>query len=234
MSGPLRFPLVCFDLDGTLVNDTIFIWKTLHESFATDAAARRRARDDYFAGRISYARWFETDLELLDRAGATRPAILGVLDGLRPMTGARETLDELRRRGHRLAVISGSLDIVLHRLFPTQRFDHVLINRIAFAADGRIEGGTPTPFDLEHKAAGLRELCRREGIGPDRAAFVGDNSNDLWIAREAGLSIAFNCKSEELRRACAEEVREKDLRGILPLLAHSTKIAESPIVRYRS
>jgi len=219
MSCVPRFPLICFDLDGTLVDDTIFIWKTLHERFATDAAARRRARADYFAGRIPYARWFETDLELLERAGATKPAILLVLDELRPMNGARETLDELRRRGHHLAVISGSLDIVLERLFPEFRFDHVLINRIAFAVDGRIEGGTPTPYDIENKAAGLLELCRREGIGTERAAFVGDNSNDLWIAREAGLAIAFNCKSEELRRTCAAEVREKDLRKILPLLA---------------
>jgi phosphoserine phosphatase len=219
MNGPLRFPLVCFDLDGTLVDDTIFIWQTLHERFATDAADRRRAREDFFAGRIPYARWFETDLELLDRAGATREAVLAVLDELRPMAGSRETIDELRRRGHRLAVISGSLDIVLEHLFPARLFDHVLINRIAFAADGRIAGGTPTPFDLEGKAAGLRELCRREGIGTERAAFVGDNGNDLWIAREAGLAIAFNCKSEELRAACGAEVREKDLRGILPLLA---------------
>jgi phosphoserine phosphatase len=219
MSGALRFPLVCFDLDGTLVDDTIFIWKTLHERFATDVAARGRARDDFFSARISYARWFETDLELLDRAGATRTAILRVLDELRPMAGARETLDELRGRGHRLAVISGSLDIVLDRILPEQRFDHVLINRIAFDADGRIQGGTPTPYDLENKAAGLRELCRREGIEVSQSAFVGDNVNDLWIAREAGRSIAFNCKSEELRRACGAEVREKDLRGILPLLS---------------
>jgi phosphoserine phosphatase len=219
MNRDLRYPLVCFDLDGTLVDDTVFIWQTLHERFGTDRAARRRARDDFFAGRIAYARWFETDLELLDRAGATKPAILLVLDDLRQMAGARETLAELRRRGHRLAVISGSLDIVLERVFPDLCFDHVLINRIRFNADGRIEGGTPTSYDLEHKAAGLRELCRREGIGTDRTAFVGDNVNDLWIAREAGLSIAFNCKSGELRRACGAEVREKDLRGILPLLA---------------
>jgi len=215
----LEYPLVCFDLDGTLVDDTVFIWKTLHERFATDAAARRRAHDDHFAGRISYARWFETDLELLDRAGATRDGILRVLDDLRPMAGAGETLAELRRRGHRLAVISGSLDIVLEHLFPGQRFDHVLINRVVFAAGGRIAGGTPTPFDLEGKAAGLRELCRREGIATRQAAFVGDNVNDLWVAREAGLAIAFNCKSEELRRACHAEVAGRDLRGILEIVS---------------
>jgi len=217
MSG-LRFPLVCFDLDGTLVDDTIFIWKTLHERLGTDPVARRQAREDYFAGRIPYRRWFEIDLELLDAAGATEGRIIEVVDELRPVAGAREALGELRRRGHKLAVVSGSLDIVVRRLFSDVAFDHVLINTIEFDQRGRIAGGVPTPFDLEGKADGLAELCRREGITAAQAAFVGDNGNDLWIARAAGLAIAFNCKSDELRAACDAEVAGGDLRGVLDLI----------------
>jgi len=214
MSG-LRFPLVCFDLDGTLVDDTIFIWKTLHEQLGTDPVARREAREDYFAKRISYRRWFEIDLELMAAVGATEERIVEVVDQLRPVTGARETLAELRRRGHALAIVSGSLDIVVRRLFGDVEFEHVLINTIEFDERGRIAGGEPTPYDLEGKADGLLELCRREGITAERAAFVGDNSNDLWIARAAGLSVAFNCKSDELRQVCDVEVPGDDLQGIL-------------------
>lgn len=214
----MRYPLVCFDLDGTLVDDTIFIWKSLHEHFRTDAVRRKRAHDDYFSGEITYRQWFECDLELLDEAGATRREIEAVLDRLRAMPHSHATLETLKERGHRIAVISGSLDIVIGRLFPDVEFDHVLINRIEFGPDGRISGGTPTPYDLEGKAEGLKELCRLEGIETSRAAFVGDNSNDLWIAREAGLSIAFNCKSDELRAVCDVELRGKDLFGLLELL----------------
>lgn len=217
MSG-LRFPLVCFDLDGTLVDDTIFIWKTLHERLGTDPVVRRQAREDYFAGRISYRRWFEVDLELLSAVGATEQRIRAVLDELRPMTGAHETLAELRRRGHKLAIISGSLDIVVHHLFGDLELDHLLINTIEFDTRGRIAGGEPTPYDLEGKADGLVEVCRREGLSTEQAAFVGDNSNDLWIARAAGLAIAFNCKSDELRRVCAAEVAGSDLRPVLELI----------------
>ncbi len=214
----LRYPLVCFDLDGTLVDDTVYIWQTLHEHFGTDAAARRRAHDDYLAGRLPYPGWFAADLELLDRAGATEKAIRELLASLRPMRGARETLAELARRGHRLAVISGSLDIVVEALFAEVEFDHVLINRIEFDRAGRISGGTPTLYDLEGKADGLREICRRERLSTSRAAFVGDNVNDIWVAREAGLSIAFNCKSDELRSCCKAEVTGNDLREVLELV----------------
>mgnify|MGYP006294125071 CR=1 FL=1 len=215
----LDYPLVCFDLDGTLVDDTVYIWKTLHEHFCTDPVARQRAYDDYHAGTLSYPGWFAHDLELLDRAGADEPRIRALLGALRPMAGARETLDTLARRGHRLAVISGSLDIVVDALFADVPFVHVLVNRIAFAPDGRIRGGTPTPYDLEGKADGLREICRRERIPTSRAAFVGDNSNDVWVAREAGRAIAFNCKSDALRDASDFEVEGKDLRAVLALLS---------------
>jgi phosphoserine phosphatase len=214
----LRYPLVCFDLDGTLVDDTIFIWKTLHEHFATDTVKRENAHRDYFAGRIAYREWFECDLELLIAAGATRARIFDLLDDLRLMPFAVETLNELKERGHKLAIISGSLDVVVEHLLGEIEFDHVLINHIEFDSDGRISGGAPTPYDLKGKADGLVELCRREGISTSRAAFVGDNSNDVWIARKAGLAIAFNCRSEELRAVCDREVRQDEMRLIPDLL----------------
>ena len=102
----LRYPLVCFDLDGTLVDDTIYIWKTLHETLETDPAARARASNDYFAGEISYAQWFEHDLALFRQAGATRGRLLEIIRELKPMPGARELLLHLRERGHILTVVS--------------------------------------------------------------------------------------------------------------------------------
>jgi len=134
------------------------------------------------------------------------------------MPFAIETLNELRKRGHKLAIISGSLDIVVDHRLSEIEFDHVLINHIEFDSDGRISGGTPTPYDLEGKADGLVELCRREGISTSRAAFVGDNSNDVWIARKAGLAIAFNCKSEELRAVCDREATADEMRLIPDML----------------
>ena len=218
MNTALNYPLVCFDLDGTLVDGTIYIWKTLHESFATNPVSRQKAYDDFFAGKISYEEWFHNDLVLLEEAGATKDRILEIVDQLYLMNGTRETLAELKARGHKLAVISGSLDIVLHRILGTNTFDYTLINKIHFDEAGRINGGVPTPFDLKHKATGLQSICDDLGISTDRAAFIGDNINDLDIARLAGRAIAFNCKSDELSTICDVEIAEKDLRNVLPHL----------------
>jgi phosphoserine phosphatase len=209
---------VCFDLDGTLVDDTVYIWSTFHEHFRTDQAARRRARQDFYDGRITYRDWFDADIALLDAAGACRESMRTLVATLPVMPGAREALAELRERGHRIGIISGSVSLVVETLFPEEVFDHVLINRLDFDSSGRLVGGTPTAYDLERKADGLVELARREGLGADRVAFVGDNDNDVAVARVAGRAIAFNCKSGELARVAHVVVTDHDLRAVVPHL----------------
>ena len=110
----LTYPLICFDLDGTLVDDTIYIWKTLHEYFNTNKQTRLQAFDNYFNKIISYKEWFDTDLKLLKDKGATKNKILKMLNSLTPMNGAFATLNTLKNRGYKVAVISGSLDIVVN------------------------------------------------------------------------------------------------------------------------
>jgi phosphoserine phosphatase len=214
----LRYPLVCFDLDGTLVDDTIYIWKTLHETFDTNLSKRQKAYEDFFSGRISYRQWFEHDLTLLSEAGADLGRIQEVLGALRPMQGAIEVISALKQRGHIIAIISGSLDIVVESLFGPSLFDHVLINRIFFDDTGGIAGGEPTPYDLEGKAEGLMHLASLEGLSSKQTVFIGDNENDIWIAEVAGMSVAFNCKSDKLRRICHKEIRTKNLMDLLPLI----------------
>ncbi len=39
----MKYKLVCFDLDGTIVDDTIFIWQTIHNHLKTDKKRRIEA-----------------------------------------------------------------------------------------------------------------------------------------------------------------------------------------------
>jgi HAD superfamily phosphoserine phosphatase-like hydrolase len=213
-----RYRLVCFDLDGTLVTGLDYVWTMMHRHFRTDARARREAKQAFRSGRLAYADWFHHDIVLLRAAGATRDAIRELFASIRVVPGARETLDALRDGGAKLAVLSGSVDLLLDIALPGETFDHVLINRLGFDADGLIQGGEPTDYDVDRKADGIRELCRREGLEPTTAAFVGDNENDVTAARTAGFSVAFDCKSPRLAEAASVVVPGGDLRAILPYL----------------
>jgi phosphoserine phosphatase len=217
-----RFPLqlVCFDVDGTLVDGLAFIWELLHDHFDTDEAARRWAYDAYFAGEITYPEWADHDVMLMQQKGATHDEMMRAIRPLRLMDGTREVLRVLKQRGVKLAIISGSLDLALEHVLPDYRnwFDDIFINRFLFDDGGGLSGIVPTPFDVDHKATAVRRLAERERIPIGSIGFVGDNFNDIEAAKAAGFAVAFNSRSEELEKVCDVVVPGTDLRDVLPHL----------------
>jgi phosphoserine phosphatase len=209
--------LIAFDLDGTLIDRTVYIWQTLHAHFGSDPTQRRRAQEDFKQGRISYAEWFRIDLELLSEQGATREKILAVFNELKASDAAHTTLTELKRRGYILALISGSLDVLLEHFFPERPFDHVLINHLHFGSDGKIKGGQATRYDLVGKADGLVELARREGLSISQCAFVGDNVNDLHVMQAAGFSLGINVKHPDVNRVVDRVIQDNNIATLLSL-----------------
>jgi phosphoserine phosphatase len=215
-----RFDLVAFDVDGTLVHhpEEKTVWEVFNLKFTGSDDQNAERWRAYREGTLSYADWVTLDIEGWKSAGATRESLLGSMDGLTLVGGARETLAELKGQGMRLAVISGTLDLLLDALFPDHPFDEVYTNRLVFDAGGGISHWHATPFDMDGKGVALRSIAMREEIPLERCAFVGDHANDLAAARLAGYSIAFNPKSPELEAAVSAVVRSRDLRDILPHL----------------
>jgi len=215
-----RFDLVAFDVDGTLVNhpEDKTVWEVLNHRFTGSEHQNLGRYDLYKRGKISYAEWVALDIGSWRDAGATRETITGSFGALTLVDGAKETLDTLKAHGARLAVISGTLDVMLDTLFPDHPFDEVYTNHIAFDAEGLISHWRATPFDMDGKGIALRSIALREDIPLSRCAFVGDHANDLAAARLAGFSIAFNPKDAELEAAASAVVRSRDLRDILPHL----------------
>ena len=215
-----RFDLVSFDVDGTLVRhpEDKTVWEVLNHRFTGSDDQNALRWDLYNRGKLSYAEWVALDIASWRDAGATRDAITSAFGDLTLVDGARETLRELKSHGARLAVVSGTLDLLLDTLFPDHPFDKVYTNRIVFDSEGLISHWHATPFDMDGKGVALRSIALREDLPLARCAFVGDHANDLAAARLAGFSIAFNPKSAELEAVASAVVRSRDLRDILPHL----------------
>jgi phosphoserine phosphatase len=217
--GPVRpYDLICFDVDGTLVihPEGRIVWEILNTRFTGGDEANRTRFLRYRDGEITYAEWVALDVGDWLRVHATRSQILDAIVDLRLIGRARETLAELKRRGYKLAVVSGTLDIVLDTLFPDHPFDDVFVNRLHFDLSGRLAGWTATPYDVDGKARALREIAGREEIPLERCAFVGDAFNDVEIAREAGFAIALNSRCAELIGVCDVALDAGELSALLP------------------
>ena len=215
-----KFGLVAFDVDGTLVvhEHGQTVWEVLNRRFTGDDGWSPQLYQQYLDGKLSYADWVAQDIEGWKAGGATRDKLIEAFAPLRLVDNTREALTELRAAGMRTMVISGTLDLMLHTLLPDPPLDEIYCNHIAFDGEGRIAHWQATPFDMEGKATCLRAVALREGIPLDRCAFVGDSSNDVWIARTAGFAVALNPNSQELEGACQAVVRSRDLRDVLPFL----------------
>jgi phosphoserine phosphatase len=216
----MAFDLVAFDIDGTLVRhpENKTIWEVLNRCFIGDDGVNKERLEAYKSGRLSYADWVTLDMSGWRDAGATRDGIVAAMAPLTLVPGTRETLAALKESGARLVVISGTLDLLLDTLLPEHPFDEVYCNRIQFDDDGRILAWGATPFDMSGKAVALKAVAMRERIDLAKTAFVGDSSNDLWIAEEAGFTVGFNPKTPEFEEVADAVVRSSDLREILPHL----------------
>ena len=136
---------------------------------------------------------------------------------LRLMKGAMETLQELKKNKIKLAIISGSLNIVLEKFIPNYKefFDDVFLSKIYFDEQGNIAKVEATEYDMEKKAEALKLISEREKIHLKECVFVGDFLNDLKVIQDAGLGISFNCEHEELNKVADVVIEKKDLREIL-------------------
>ncbi len=212
-----KYKLVCFDLDGTLIDNVKFSWQIFHDYFQTDAHRREDARSKFFNGSISYAEWAEHDMGMWKEKNAKKAEFFKAISHLKLMEGAMETLTELKKSGLKLAIISGSINILLEKFIPDydDLFNDVFLSKIYFDGDGSISRIEATEYDVEKKAEALRLIARRERISTKECVFVGDYLNDIKVMEEAGLGIAFNCQEEKLKQVADVVIDKKDLREVL-------------------
>ncbi len=212
--------LVCFDVDGTLVSHPRgkVVWEVLNHHFTGDDTVNAERYRQFKSGEITYAQWVELDVQGWIDAGATREQIHAAISDFRRHEGVTETLDRIHGMGKRTAIISGTLDVLIDRMFPQASFDDVYSNRLLFHDDGRLVGWQATPYDQHGKADALRELARRHQVDLANCAFVGDGENDVGVLGVAGMVIAFQPSSETLRRGADVVITEN--QSMLELLKH--------------
>ena len=203
----MSYQTYIFDLDGTLLD-------TLGDLAASvNYAMRKHGMPEHTVDEV---RLFVGNgvRRLMERAvpgGAAHPAFEAAfatfrrhymehsLDTTRPYEGIPELLQELKRRGRHMAVVSNKFDAATKELCR-----HFFPDTIDVAVG-------------EHEAEGIRKkpapdtvlqaLCQL-GVGQEGAVYVGDSDVDIQTARNSGLpciSVLWGFRNREFLLAHGAE-----------------------------
>lgn len=208
--------LVVFDMDNTLLQGR-FIETCADKYLFEDELARLRN--------------IEKDPAVLTKRiakllkGLTLGELLQVASNIPVVNDAIEVIEELKKQGNVVGIISDSYQFVVDYLKNKLGADFAVGNQLDFF-EGKATGEVTIPswfyYHLESKCSHticktnvLMHIASKYGISMENCIAVGDSVDDFCLIREAGMGIAFCTESSMLRNEADKVI---DVRSFAALL----------------
>ena len=184
----MKYPLIVFDWDGTLIDSAAAIAVCIQEAareLGLPVPDRERASHVIGLGLADSLRHAVPTLApdgYQQFVECYRKHFMTCEDSMQLFTGVPELLGDLRHRGHRLAIATGKSRRGLDRALEACGM------AAHFHATRCGDETRPKP----HPAM-LLELLDELAIEPQHALMIGDTSHDLEMARNAGVPAIGVC-----------------------------------------
>ena len=209
--------LIAFDLDNVLLDGEAIdeIGKLMGVENEISALTEQAMEGD-----LDFETSLKKRVSLLK--GASLNDVKKVVNNIPLMEGAEETIKELKRRGYKIATITGNVEIVALRLKNELNLDYAFCN-ILHEKNGLLTGEVSGPLLVEgSKADILQELLDTVKLLTEECAAVGDGANDISMLQKAGLGVAFNAKPV-VKEIADVIIDGKDLRELLTIFTDEVK-----------
>ncbi|MBP50385.1 MAG: hypothetical protein CL396_09965 [Acidiferrobacteraceae bacterium] len=207
---------VAFDCDGVLV-DAVSSWRTLHDHFGTDAT---EMLSRFIAREIDDEEFMRHDIQLWKAVQAQihRDELFRAFSGIRLMDGAREVVEELRRRGVLVVIISAGIDMFVSSIAGMLKVDDWIANGFNFDSEGMLLDDGVMRVSAHDKASVIQRVLEMHELSAENVVSVGDSDVDLSMWLEGSRFIGFNPSRETSSLAFSEAgvpiVESRDLRDI--------------------
>jgi phosphoserine phosphatase len=201
--------LAVFDFDSTLMDG-----ETIDE-FAKELGLKEKVAsitEMAMAGELDFFESLIMRVKLLE--GLDEKKVIQIAHSLPYMTGAKETISEMKKMGYKVVCFSGGFRVATGYAKDILGFDADFSN-VLHTKDGRLTGlvGGDMMFNYS-KGDMLTRLQNILGISREDTFVCGDGANDLSMFKYADTRVAF-CAKEVLRKEATIEINKKDLREIL-------------------
>ncbi len=198
--GRNGFLLAGFDMDGTILQHDSS-WVAIHKHFKTEHKGAASLKL-YTEGKIDYKEFMRRDISSWPR-GVTREEIEDILSDYKVREDAPATLDGLRSRGIKTALVTSGIDILAKKVAAELKIDHWVANGLRFDEKGRLLPEGVGRVDPTRKDLAYKRLLSKVRVPSERTIAVGDTVYDLAFLRLAGLGF---------------------------MLAHTTRVADPKII----
>ena len=202
--------LAVFDFDSTLMDgETI-------EFLAREVGIEDKVRDittKAMQGELDFFESLQKRVSLLK--GLKVDTVNKICEGLPLMPGAKETVQELKKRGYKVVCFSGGFKNATVPFAEKLGLDGEFSN-ILHSKDGILTGfvGGEMMFN-DSKGQMLKRLQKILGITSSDTLVIGDGANDLSMFKYADNRVSF-CGKPILEKEANIVIKEKDLRLLLP------------------
>ena len=207
---------VVFDCDGVLVDITSSL-QQIHNYFGTNNKENlakfleKEITDDEFM-KLDVKLWLDIQEKIhMDE-------IMRCFSGVKLMEGARDVINELKKRGIYVAIVSSGVARFIGSIAHILKVDDWAANDFSWDKEGYLSGPAPAMVDSHDKGEMVDKLARINNFQASKIWTIGDSGTDLSMQIPGSNFIGFNPAREramnEFTKANVPIITEKDLTKI--------------------
>ena len=191
--------LICFDVDGTLVDGNS--WLILAEGMGCSPQAAFNIFNQARREEISFVEAERILTKLYQDSGnANKYFIKNLFDNIVVKDEAKDLISYLKEKGFKIYLISGAIDIYVESVAKKLNVDGFYANSsLEFDNQEIVQKINYRNNQGEVKVEQLQDLIRKLGIDINQVVFVGDSENDIEIFKATKHGVAVHSSNEKLK-----------------------------------
>jgi|TARA_R110002050_G_scaffold281250_1_gene428557 phosphoserine phosphatase len=221
-----------FDMEGTLLKKEYSLdngkvapsaWTVLAKRLGEECyEEEEKTKDKWLNGEYKgYLDWMADTVKIHKKYGLNKNLVDALTNDATLHNGAIELFNWLKLNNVITVLITGGFKALADKVQRTLRIDHAFSGcEYFYDESGFVDFANLLPSDNHGKVSFMRQVIEEHGLSSKDCVFVGDGMNDIFLAREVGISIAFNAQSQ-LRKESTFQINqnqgEENLLSIISL-----------------